>query len=198
MRKQRVRLIFRSVTEIADSNEIGLLLLTDAAELRQVALPCTKFITGEFCKRINNRPLTMNSLPEALWNTIQWQTDLRLEVHIDKIKEGRYMATLTNADTFDEVPIDAAEGVLLSLVSRGDIPVMMDERLFLRQSTTFDPHSPGVSLPVNTITDDMLQTALDRAIAAENYEMAKQLHQEQERRKQWKKDGESKENCQDN
>ncbi len=202
MNEQRVRLIFRSVSEIVGSKglgamggrRMGILVLTDSAELRQVAMPCSLRLARELNARISEGHTTRDMVPEALWNVIQWQTDLRLEVHIDRIREGRYQAVLRNADTLEEVPISAAEGVLLSFVTRGDIPVMMAENLFLRQSTVFDPNAEGVSLPVNTITDEMLQQALDRAVEAENYEMASQLHEEQERRRKRKDKKESTEN----
>ena len=114
---------------------------------------------------------------------LQWQTDLRLEVHIDFLKDGKYQAVLSNEDTTDMVPISVTQGILLSYVSRGDIPVMMAESLFKRQSTVYDRNSIGVSLPVNTISDEMLQSALDKAINSENYEMASHLRDEINRRR---------------
>ncbi len=180
----RVRLIFKSVSEIVGSDDIGLLILTDSAEIRQVAVPCDKHTLSEFGVRMENMPVVNKLLPEVLWNVVQWQTDLRLEIHIDTLFDGKYQAILSNEDTLDEVPITAADGVLLSYISRGDIPVMMDEQLFMRQSTVYDREAIGVSLPVNTISDDMLQNALDKAIKNENYEMASHLRDEINRRRQ--------------
>ncbi len=182
MIRPRVRLIFRSVSEIVGDKRIGLLLLTDSAELRQVAMPCSIRLAREMNARITKSPFTQDMVPEALWNVIRFQTNLRLEVHIDSVRDGRYQAMLSNVDTLEEVPISAAEGVLLSFVTRGDIPVMMAQNLFLRQSTVFEPYSRGVALPVNTISDEMLQMALDRAVETENYEAATHLHEEQKRR----------------
>lgn len=179
----RVRLIFRSVSEIVGTEDIGLLVLTDSAEMRQVAIPCDRRTLGEFGLRVERLPIVGKLLPEALWHVLQWQTDLRLEVHIDSLHEGRYQAVLSNEDTLEEVPISATEGVLLSFVSRGDIPVMMDEQLFMRQSTVYDSEAVGVSLPVNTISEEMLQRALDKAVSNENYEMASHLRDEINRRK---------------
>ena len=53
----------------------------------------------------------------------------------------------------------------------------------MRQSTVYDNGASGVSLPVNTISDEMLQSALDKAIKNENYEMASDLRDEMNRRK---------------
>ena len=51
-----------------------------------------------------------------------------------------------------------------------------------RQSVMYMENSRGVSLPVNTISDKMLQAALDKAIADENYELASHLRDEKKRR----------------
>lgn len=179
----RVRLIFKSVSEIVDTEDIGLLVLTDSAEQRQVAVPCDSHTLNEFRMRMDRSPDVGKLLPEVLWNVLQWQTDLRLEVHIDLLREGKYQAVLSNEETMDMVPISAADGILLSYVTRGDIPIMMDEALFMRQSTHYDSGAIGVSMPVNTISDEMLQNAMDRAIRNENYEIASHLRDEINRRK---------------
>lgn len=180
----RVRLTFKSVSEIVGTEDIGLLVLTDSAEMRQVAIPCDKHTLNEFALRMEKLPIVDKLMPEVLWNVVQWQTDLRLEIHIDGLYEGKYQAVLSNENTLDEVAISVADAVLLSFISRGDIPVMMDEQLFMRQSTVYDRDAVGVSLPVNTISNDMLQSALDKAISNENYEMASHLRDEINRRKQ--------------
>lgn len=179
----RVRLVFRSVSEIVGSSDIGLLVLTDSAEQRQVALPCDTRTLSEFALRMDNTPLIDKLLPEVLWNLIHWQSDLRLEVHIDQLVDGKYQAMLSNVDTLDDIPISATDAVLLSFVSRGEIAVLMEESLFRRQSTVYDSEAVGVSLPVNTISDEMLQSALDKAVKNENYEMASHLRDEINRRK---------------
>ena len=76
--------------------------------------------------------------------------------------------------------IRASDAVLLSLV--GDIPLYIESGLMLRQSVPYNENSRGVSLPVNTISDEMLQAALDKAIADENYELASHLRDEKKRR----------------
>ncbi|MDD4533522.1 MAG: UvrB/UvrC motif-containing protein [Prevotella sp.] len=180
---ERIRLIFRSVSEIVGTKDIGLLVLTDSNEQRQVALPCDKLVLHEFGVRMNKTPFLEKLLPEVLWKAIRWQSVLRFEVHLDSLVEGKYQAVLSNIDTLDDIPISAAEGVLLSFVSHGDVPVLMDQQLFMRQSTVYDSESIGISLPVNTISDEMLQSALDKAVQNENYEMASHLRDEINRRK---------------
>ena len=52
----------------------------------------------------------------------------------------------------------------------------------MRQSVPFAEDARGMSLPVNSISDDMLHQALDRAVADENYELASCLRDEIKRR----------------
>ena len=180
---ERVRLVFRSVSEIVGGGDVGLLVLTDSDERRQVAMPCDRLLLRGFEARMGKYPLLDKLLPEVLWKVIRWQSELRFEVQIDTLGEGKYQAVLSNVDTLDGIPISAPEGVFLSFVSRGDVPVMMDRRLFMRQSTVYENDSEGISLPINTIGDDMLRSALDRAVRNENYEMASHLRDEINRRR---------------
>lgn len=82
---KRVRLIFKSVSEIVGTKNIGLLVLTDSAEMRQVVLPCDERTLQAFAMRIKRTPTVDKLLPEVLTNVVQWQTELRLEVHIDRL-----------------------------------------------------------------------------------------------------------------
>jgi hypothetical protein len=183
----RVRLIFRSLSEIVGNGDIGLLVLTDSAEQRQVVMPCDRHSLKEFARRIDQGAESERLLPEVLWSVLRWQTDLRMEIHIDYLYEEQYQAVLANVDTLEELPIDLPDAVMLSYISRGDIPVMMDQQLFRRQSTVYDSEAIGVQLPVNTISNEMLQTQLDKAVDNENYEVASQLRDELKRREKAKR-----------
>ena len=99
---------------------------------------------------------------------------------MDNIVDGQYRTVLYDKDTMEPMIIRASDAVLLSLV--GDIPLYIESGLMLRQSVPYNENSRGVSLPVNTISDEMLQAALDKAIADENYELASHLRDEKKRR----------------
>lgn len=179
----RVRLIFKSVSEIVGSQDVGLLILTDSAEQRQVAVPCDRQTLNEFSLRMSHAPGTSRLLPEALLNILLWQTGTKLEIVIDSVDDGVYHAIFNNAETFDPVPVRATDAILLSFISHDEIPIYMDEKLYMRQSTVYDDQSTGVPLPVNTISDEMLEKALEKAINDENYEMASHLRDEMARRR---------------
>ena len=52
-----------------------------------------------------------------------------------------------------------------------------------RQSLPYNQASPSMALPVNVLTIEMLEEALNKAIKDENYELASTLKMEIERRK---------------
>ena len=51
-----------------------------------------------------------------------------------------------------------------------------------KQSVRYVQDARGMSIPVNTLTDEMLRRALDKAVEDEHYELASQLRDEMKRR----------------
>ena len=180
----RLQLFFHQATEVVDSDNEGLIILTDPFQERQIAVPCDGSALEEFKKHADNVGAQSNQLIDVLLKVIRWQTNLDLEVVITGLNKGNYTAILSNIDTLDQVAISAPDAILLSYVSKNKIPLYIDETLFLKQSSPFDIRSEGVSLPVNTLSMSMLRKALDKAISDENYELASQLRDEMERRKE--------------
>lgn len=177
----KVRLHFQSISEIVGTEEIGLLVLLDEAEQRQLTIACDKHMLYQFGIRIRHLPVVNKLLPEALWQVISTQSDMRFELIITDIIEGQYRALLYNVDTLDPVAMRASDAVLLSYISK--IPLYIEEGLMAKQSVEYVKESRGISIPVNTFSDAMLQKALDKAIADENYELASYLRDEIRRRK---------------
>lgn len=174
------KLVFKGVSEIVGTEDLGLLILTDEAQERQISIVCDKAMAVQLELRVKRMPVTGIMLPEVLCKLLSTQDDLKLELVIDELVDGQYKTLLYNKNTLSPVVIRASDAVLLSLV--GGIPLYIDARLMKRQSVAYKENSRGVSLPVNTISDDMLQAALDKAIADENYELASHLRDEKRRR----------------
>lgn len=177
----RIKLFFQQATEVVGEEKEGLLILTDSFQERQIAIPCNRKMFEAFQERMNN-PKHYVEVADILFKVIKWQTDLSLELVIINVDKGHYSAILSNTDSLEQVPLDGAQAVLLNYISKGKIPLFMDERLFLKQSSVYDMKAQGVSLPVNTLSSSMLRKALEKAIAAENYELASQLRDELNRR----------------
>ncbi|WP_369916875.1 hypothetical protein [Prevotella sp. oral taxon 376] len=83
--------------------------------------------------------------------------------------------------TLEMVPIQIADAVLLSIIS--GIPIYIDEVLIRKQGAEFHKDSHGLKLPINALSLDMLEKAIDRAISEENYELASMLKEEIDHRK---------------
>lgn len=177
----RIHLKYKGITEIVGSDKLGLIVLTDEQEEMQLSIVCDTHMEAQFALRSGDAPIVKKLLPEVLWQIINKQTALHLEILIKGINNGQYDVTIHNADNNMEVPVRASDGILLSSVS--DIPIYIDETLMLRQAVPFRKGARGMSLPINTISDGMLQSAMQKAIAEENYELASQLRDEEKRRK---------------
>ena len=176
----KVRLIFKSVTEIVGSDDVGLLILVDEQQQRQLTIPCDRNMLYQFSLRVQKVPITNRMLPEVLWQVIRSQTTLHFEILINDLIEGQYRAVLYNVETLEPVLIRISDAMLLSYVS--DIPVYIDEKLMKKQSVKYVHNAQGMSIPVNTLTDDMLNKALNKAIEEEHYELASLLRDEMKRR----------------
>ena len=163
------RLIFKGVSEIVGSEDLGLLILTDTAKERQITIVCDKAMAIQLELRIKNIPITKIMLPEVLCTLLKNNIAFNFELVIDNIVDGQYRTILYNKETMESLLIRASDAVLLSIVA--DIPLYIETGLMKRQS-----------LPVNTISDEMLQAALEKAIADENYELASHLRDEKRRR----------------
>lgn len=176
----RIRLVFKGVSEIVGTDDLGVLVLTDEKEQRQITVVCDKAMAVQAELRVHRVPITQIMLPEVLSKVIVNQTELQLEILISGIDDGQYRVMLYNKDTLEPTLIRAGDAVLLSMA--GNIPIYIDHDLMMRQSVPYREDSRGVSLPVNTISDEMLQAALDKAVEDENYELASHLRDEQLRR----------------
>ena len=177
----RIKLFLQQATEVVGEEKEGLLILTDSFQERQIAIPCSSRMYEEFRLRMN-KSKHHAELSDVLFNVIKWQTDLSLELVIISVDNGHYSAVLSNTDSLEQVPLEGAQAVLLNYISKDKIPLFMDERLFLKQSSVYDMKAQGVSLPVNTLSSSMLRKAMEKAITAENYELASQLRDELNRR----------------
>ena len=82
-----VRLKFNSISEIVGNVDIGLLVLTDEDEKRQLTITCDKFMIHEFSMRTIKSDITKNRLPEAMGEVLKTGC-MDIEVHIYDIIDG--------------------------------------------------------------------------------------------------------------
>lgn len=175
-----VRLIVKSVSEIVGTSQLGLLTLTDEAEERQITIVCDKTMAMQIELRMRGGK-TDRLLPEVLWTTLKSISNAPMEIHITGVDDGQYRAvTCYGPEWIRPIPIRMSDAVLLNVI--GDVPIFINSDLMERQSVPYNKGARGVALPVNTISNEMLQSALNKAIDEENYELAARLRDEQLRR----------------
>lgn len=175
------RLIFKGVSEIVGTEDMGLLILTDENNMRQISIVCDKAMAVQLELRTKEIPIVKIMLPEVLCRMQGINPNSGYELLIDDLVEGQYRTTLYDKKNKKAEIIRASDAVLLSYVAK--IPIYIDSVLLARQSVAYsEKNSRGVSLPVNTISDKMLQAALEKAILEENYELASHLRDEKKRR----------------
>lgn len=179
---QRTLLIFQQITEIVGGKGEGLLVLTDTNKLQQIVIPVDKDTLNWFRNWKKDDKEHERHLPDILVKVLQAE-HVQLEIDIDNIFNGTYQALLTNSQTLEQFPIDIADALRLNRISGGIIPILMDNGLYLRQSSAFDEKTTGVSMPLNILTDSMLDKALKDSIDKENYELAAQIQNEIKKRK---------------
>lgn len=178
---EKIKLKLKGVAEIVGSDDVALLTLTDELEMKQLSVVCDRAMARQLSLRLAEAPLNNILLPEVLCGMMEDMDRQHYEVLINGLLDGQYKAVLVNKETLALTPIRVSDGVLLAMVAGLDIFIQVS--LMRRQSVDFNSGSRGISIPVNTLSMDMLEKALNNAINDENYELASQLRDEMKRRK---------------
>ena len=167
----KIRLKFNNISEIVGTMGIGVIVLTDEALTRQISITCDEDMIRAFGLRMAHAP-----------GKLLKETGHMLEVYIFNLTDGQYRTLLIDNETKAVTNVRASDGVLMALAN--DLPIYIDEALMNSQSTPFDMAKTNrMSLPINALTDEMLQMALDKSIKDEDYKMAEYLNEELKRRK---------------
>ena len=175
-----IQLKYKGVSEIVGSDEVGLLLLTTLDETLQLSIVCERDMVRQFVLRQQHGVPTDRLLPEAMWSVVSGLTESQFQIIFNSVHDGQYTVILYHSDSLMTVPVRASDAVLLAVVAH--IPILIEEKLLNSQGVPYVAGGNGVAIPVNVLSNDMLQKALDRAVAEENYEQASNLRDELRRR----------------
>ena len=177
----KIRLKFNNISEIVGTMGIGVIVLTDETLTRQISITCDEDMIRAFGLRMAHAPGVDKLLAEATGKLLK-ETGHMLEVYIFNLTDGQYRTLLIDNETKAVTNVRASDGVLMALAN--DLPIYIDEALMNSQPTPFDTAKTNrMSLPINALTDEMLQMALDKSIKDEDYKMAEYLNEELKRRK---------------
>lgn len=155
-------------------------------ETRQIGIVCDQYMQQQFNMRMGQRKPSLPYLPEVLCSMVNRRQDESYEIHILDIANGDYVCEIVDRFSNFRKRMKAGDAILLSLIS--DIPLFIDTQLMMRQSVPYQSNSMRLSIPVNAISDSMLQHAMDKAVEGENYELASHLRDELNRRKENRKE----------
>ena len=170
---RRLLLRFENIQQIAGSDDLAIILLTDVARQRVLTVVCDMDIARQIYLRLKGkRQVTRTMLPEALLQLMPHS----YEMMIVGVYDGQYQVMLMDMESGESVRIRTSDAVLLSIISH--VPLYIEERLMGRQSVPFDENANGVAIPINSMDTPRLKAALRQAVDEENYELASQLRDE--------------------
>lgn len=178
----RIRLKIYGASEAVGIDDFSLLILVDEAMKRQLVVMCDKPMGKQVALRISHQPEVEKLLPETVGKLLSDRgITQQLEVEIVGQNEGEYITLIRDVLTGKEYPIRCSDGVLFSLVN--DVPLYASQVLMRMQSADFVPGDcTKVPLPINIMTEKILQMSLKQAIEKENFEIASRLRDELKRR----------------
>ena len=151
-----VSLHFMKVSAIVGNDEIGLLTLVTDDGTRQINITGDNQTLFQFSLRLAGVKDAAKLMPEVLLRLLRRHSDESYEVRITGITDGSYDVELREVTTGTVFPMYGCEAILLSYVSKGQIPIYMDFDLFMRQSM---PVAKGCNsaAPTNTLDRTLLQ-----------------------------------------
>ena len=174
---QRTLLRFENLQQVVGSEELSVIMLTDELRKRLLTVVCDQDMTRQLKLRLSRPDVCRTMLPEVLLQMLP----SHYEMLIVGIYDGQYQVMLMNIDTGESVRMRMSDAVLLSVIS--NVPLYIEERLMQQQCQPFDEQATGVAIPINTMDMLRLKRCLNHAVEEENYELASQLRDEINRRK---------------
>ncbi len=181
-----VQLKVNGLSKIVGSDDLVLIILTDQTATRQLVVPCDEHMGYQLRLRMDAslHARTGSMLPEVLTGLIG--DNFKTEYHflIYGLNEGKYLGKLVNNQTGECREMRCSDGILLSVVA--SVPVFIVAALLNQQAAHEDGDMMQIPLPINVVTDDMLQKSLKHAIESEDYEMASSLRDEIKKRHELK------------
>lgn len=176
---------------------VAFITLTDETESRQITVVCDTFSKFQLDLRtkaeyptdnsqislgLDDMQFTRNMLPEVMCSIVNYMTDLQLIVVITNVNDGQYSAVIEDSRTGTTFSIRISDAILLSVANKF-VPIYIETPLWERQSMPCSSESGQVAIPINALTTDLLEAALNEAIDNEQYERAQKLKEELDRRK---------------
>ena len=178
--EDKVRLKLVGISEIVGIDDVSLLALVDEALERQLVVTCEKNMRKDFLMYLEKKKEANLRAPKVLGRVLDDCGIHGLEVHILSAQDGVYETNIVETQHNKHFPIRCSDGVLFSVAAR--VPLYAPAWLMESHSVPFSPDGDRVGLPLTALSESMLRLALNKAIEAEDYELASNLRDELNKR----------------
>ena len=175
-------LIFQFASDLLGTEDMKMVVLSDEGNTRQFIMICDAATVREISLRQHHVPIKDLLLPEVLYRIIQAEGEHDFYLVIDELNNGQYRAKLIDNIKHLTHTLRASDALLFSLIS--GIPLHINQKLFMLQSSPFAPGGDRVGVPLNSLNIPMLEKALKEAVDLEEYDMASFIRDELKRRKE--------------
>lgn len=176
----RIKLSILGISEIVGLDDISLLVLIDDMKDRQLVVTCDKAMSRLIKKHMSNEPHVGMLYPQVMANILKAQGHTDVEVCINDIHDGQFDTEIVDSLSQQHFPIRCSDGILFSLVTNA--PIYASGQIMLKQSVPFRLGDNKIGLPLTILSKEMLEMALQKAIEAEDFEMASNLRDELNKR----------------
>lgn len=176
---ERIRLHFKSLSEFVGNTKILLVNFTDEGETRQFTVLCDNAAADILKSFVTGEQKASKSMVGIL-TTMLKSRGVHPTIFINSVVNGQYTALLCDENSFELHKIDINDALVLAFA--GNVPIYIENTLFVRQGVAYERGRSMLAIPVNVLNNEILDKALQKAIADENYELASQLQEEQKRR----------------
>lgn len=174
---EKTELFVTALTRIEGIN-MGVIVLVDADEKREVGIPCDNEHLKALLQRRDSPWKTRHRLPEVMWVMLsEFACGNNYYIYINNVEDGQYTALMVEPVRNCARPIDVCDAVLLNVIAQ--VPIYIKSDMMRLQSSPYEKLSKSsVPLPVNILTKEMLEKSLDRVVDDEDYESAQYLRDE--------------------
>lgn len=178
----KVELKVQELTRGMSSKEMYILILREVGRSRKLPL----LLSRDEAQYIMALMMPRNEKSPVLGNTLRKMTSaygiIIDEVLLMNARDGSYKARVSmyQCGQLEQIVVDSAEAIILAMIYR--CPIFAVPQL-LEATPTGSDGGTMIAIPMNSLTVELLQEALERAVKEENYELASQLRDEIKRRK---------------
>lgn len=159
---------------------MGLVVLTNRDRDRQIGIPCTETMLNQLNRITDSTGAAPMPLARLLCQLLGDHGVMEMEIHITDVCDGNYVTLLYDRTTLKTYAVAPGDAIALALA--GGWPIYIRSALFASQSVAYRAGQEQMTMPLNVLDGRLLQRALQRAIAREDYEMAKAIKDEMGRR----------------